>query len=98
MQFQNSIHNGNITINVVVTTNPQKNSKYTHLIKFFDARYPQTSSGQFISEYYSRTFLEHSGGLNLAMDCSENWFLSQENVRHLQNWLRKITYQANRQM
>tara|TARA_Y100000310_G_scaffold120368_2_gene119118 strand:+ start:4587 stop:4904 length:318 start_codon:yes stop_codon:yes gene_type:complete len=53
------------------------------LVEFYDAKYPHTEYGQFISRYYLGTLAgrpEGRGGLCLQGDVAE-WQISETNVR-----------------
>jgi hypothetical protein len=62
------------------------------LVEFYDARYPHTPHGQFVSRYYLTTFMEINGqGLRLDGGVPD-WSLSIAQVAAVQRTLRE--YQA----
>lgn len=93
MNFETSIHNGQIQIRMIVQKSGNKivdPNKTT--IKFFDSRHKQGQSYQFISEYYIDTFLKIPSNqhLNMAQDCCEEWFLLDGNIIGVQRWLNEV--------
>ena len=54
------------------------------LIEFYDARYPHTEFGQFVSSYYVETLRGHTGGLILDGGIPE-WTVSASGMKQVQN-------------
>ena len=54
------------------------------MIEFYDARYPHTEFGQFVSRYYVKTLRGHTGGLILDGGIPE-WTVSSAGMEQVQN-------------
>lgn len=57
------------------------------LIEFFDARYPVTDSGQFVSRYYVTTLLNRPANGLLLDTGSPDWRLSAATVEAVKDWV-----------
>jgi hypothetical protein len=66
------------------------------LVEFYDARYPHTEFGQFVSRYYVSTILgtdgygRAEGGLSLHGGIPE-WTVSAEDMATVRNFLKEVT-------
>jgi len=54
------------------------------MIEFYDARYPHTEFGQFVSRYYVETLRGHTGGLILDGGIPA-WTVSASGMEQVQN-------------
>jgi hypothetical protein len=59
------------------------------MVEFYDARYPHTPHGQFVSRYYLSTFMEVPGGLCLDGGVP-SWTLERAQVAAVQETLRQF--------
>jgi hypothetical protein len=65
------------------------------LVEFYDARYPHTEFGQFVSRYYVETILGDDGdgpkncGLNLDGGIPD-WTVSAKDMDTVRGWLKTI--------
>ena len=66
------------------------------LVEFYDARYPHTEFGQFVSRYYVETILgddgygPKDGGLSLYGGIPE-WTVSAKDMDTVRNFLKEVT-------
>ena len=68
------------------------------LVEFYDARYPHTEFGQFITRYYVSTILgdnvhrldEETGALHLDLGIPA-WTVSAEDMATVRNFLKEVT-------
>lgn len=58
-------------------------------IEFYDARYPHTILGQFITRYNIRSIAEHRGELLLYADVKA-WRITRANIEEIVDWLEEI--------
>lgn len=59
------------------------------LVEFYDARYPHTAFGQFVSRYYITTIVENSDrdcGLDL-MGYEPQWKIDANTMKQIVKWL-----------
>ena len=62
-------------------------------IEFYDARYPHTILGQFITRYNIHTIAEHRGELLLYADIKA-WRITRANMEEIAGWLMEIRRRA----
>jgi hypothetical protein len=67
------------------------------LVEFYDARYPHTEFGQFVSSYYKETLLgedgygDAEGGLCLDGGFANEWTVSEEDMNTVRAFLKEVT-------
>jgi hypothetical protein len=81
-----------VPFNVIMKTESEYNGcdKVVHI---YDDRFHKgdwKELGQFVSSYYTSTFLDIKGGLNMYGGV-EDWVLSEENVKEIQWFILKNT-------
>ena len=60
------------------------------LVEFYDARYPFTAYGQFVSRYYMTTLLDRSEAYGLDLDGGiRDWKIDRNTMASVMNWLRE---------
>lgn len=59
------------------------------LVEFYDARFPVTDLGHFVSRYHVSTILEGTKGLLLDTGSSE-WHISDRGMNEVRSWLRRV--------
>jgi hypothetical protein len=65
-----------------------ENSKYGRVVVFYDTRYLFTNYGQSVSGYGVETIMEvGNNGINLQGGV-EDWYITAENLRHVQRILK----------
>lgn len=71
--------------------------KSNPLVEFYDARYPHTEFGQFVSSYYVSTILgtdgygRAEGGLCLDGGNASEWTVSADDMATVRNFLKEVT-------
>lgn len=56
-------------------------------IRFYDGRYMHTENGQFVSEYHTKTIMEHGDyGLNLDFGVP-TWTITAQGIKQIKDWL-----------
>ena len=71
--------------------------KANPLVEFYDARYPHTEFGQFVSRYYVSTILgtdgygRAEGGLCLDGGNANEWTVSDQDMTTVRNFLKEVT-------
>lgn len=77
------------------------NNRLTHdkedpLVEFYDARFPHTDLGQFVTRYSLSTLTEDGkkGGLNLQGGIPD-WYVSEEAMNQVRDWLKSINSPSN---
>lgn len=70
------------------------NNSLTHkdedpLVEFYDARYPHTDLGQFVSRYCLSILLDRSAEQGLFLDSEPSWQLSANAYGQVHAWLKK---------
>ena len=72
-------------------------NKDNPLVEFYDARYPHTDFGQFVSRYYVSTILgtdgygRAEGGLCLDGGNANEWTVSAEDMATVRSFLQEVT-------
>ena len=65
------------------------------LIEFYDARYPHTPLGQFVSRYYARTILETTPERGLSLDGGiPEWSVTSEELTRVRDVIAQIIKQG----
>lgn len=60
------------------------------LVEFYDARFPHSDLGQFVTRYYQDTLLAVEGG-GLSLDGGiPAWTLTEANMREVRAWLQGL--------
>ena len=63
------------------------------LVEFYDARYPHTELGQFVSRYYLTTLLDKNKDVGLDLDGGiPDWKIQAKEMNEVIEWLEKIPY------
>lgn len=58
------------------------------LVEFYDARYPHTPLGQFVTRYCARTLIERESGKGLCLDAGiPAWSIDGDTMDLIQGWL-----------
>lgn len=61
---------------------------YEPMVEFYDARYPDTDHGQFISRYYITTLLEGNENKGICLEGSEpDWNIEDQDMNKVKEWL-----------
>lgn len=94
-----TVESNGIPFNIKLVSQGEKyglNNKLIHdkedpLVEFYDARYPHTELGQFVTRYSLNTLTEgdKKGGLNLQGGVSD-WYMSEEAMNQVRGWLTLI--------
>ena len=58
------------------------------LVEFYDARYPHTQFGQFISRYYAETLTRHYGPGSIDLGGSPDWTIDAAGMQEVFTWLK----------
>lgn len=57
------------------------------LVEFYDARYPFTEFGQFVSRYFASTLLKHNNGLCLD-GYVPTWYITDKNMEDVKTFIK----------
>ena len=74
--------------------NKLTNDNEDPLVEFYDARYPHTELGQFVTRYSLSTLTEDGkkGGLNLQGGVPD-WYVSEDAMNQVRDWLKSLNTQ-----
>lgn len=92
-----SINSNNIPFNIKIIfqndhyglDNCLTYKRYEPMIEFYDARYPHTENGQFVSRYYITTLLEGNDNRGLCLDGGiPDWNIDAQAMNTVKEWLK----------
>lgn len=63
------------------------------VVAFFDCRHEHSDLGQFVSDYYLSTILNHDGGLVLDGGV-KSWWISAPTMDRVRGWLHQFVGEA----